>query len=144
MVAIQNYTWGQGEDLQISLVYKSGPIGEEVPVDLTSYSLRMDIAGPDGRVLSVLNDDAIADTDPNTPGNQGDTTYEVVMNQGGDGGILISLSRALTLPGGIFYRYIQTGVEDFQYDIFLRNGANKQIKLIQGTISIEKSITQWQ
>lgn len=144
MAAIQNYSWGQGEDLQISLVYKSGPVGSEVAVDLTSYSLRMDIAGPDGKVLTVLNDKAITDTDPYTAGNQSDTSYEVVTNSGGTGGILISLSRALTLPGGVFYRYIQTGVEDFEYDLFLRDSTGKQKKLIQGTISISKSITQWQ
>lgn len=143
MVAIQNYSWGQGEDLQISLVYKSGPIGGEVPVDLALYSLRMDIAGPDGKVLTVLNNASITDTDPNTTGDQTDTNYEVTMNEPDTGGILIELSRALTLPGGSFYRYIQTGVEDFQYDIFLRDSVGKQIKLIQGTISISKSITQW-
>lgn len=141
MVAIQNYSWAQGEDLTISLVYKSGPVGSEVTVDLTLYSLRMDIAGPDGKVLSVVNNNAIADTDPNTPGAQADNTYEATL--GVDGSILIELSRNLTLPSGALYRYIQTGVEEFSYDIFLRNEAGKQMKLIEGTITVSKSITQW-
>ena len=105
MAATYNYEWNQGEDLLIALVYKSGPVGAAEPVDLNLYSFRMDIVSPDGKVLSVVNDDAIADTDPYTPGAQGDSgPYEVTLSSTGE--IRIDLSRALTLPGGVFYKYI--------------------------------------
>lgn len=143
MVATQDYSWNQGEDLTISITYKSGPVGAAVPVDLTSYAFRMDIVGSNGKVLSVLNDEAIVDTDPFTAGNQGDTTYEVTMTNAG--GITINLPRAMTLPGGVFYPYLNANpsVVSFSYDMFLRDNTNKQRKILAGTISISKSVTKW-
>lgn len=143
MAATKNFEWNQGEDFPISLVYKSGPVGAAAPVDLNLYTFRMDIVAPDGKVLSVLNDDAIADTDPNEAGSQPDNTYEVTMNS--DGEIKIELGRALTLPGGAFYKYITANppVNTFSYDMFLRDNNGKQKKIMGGTISIERSVTHW-
>lgn len=143
MVASYDYTWQQGEDLLISLVYKLGPSGSEAPVDLTSYKLRMDIAGPQGDIITVLNDESITDTDPFTAGNQSDTSYEVTL--GAAGQISINLSRSLTLPGSRIYSYVNANPEqkDFAYDIFLRDAADKQRKILQGTITVEKSVTKW-
>lgn len=144
MAATYNYEWNQGEDLLIALVYKSGPVGEAVPVDLNLYSFRMDIVAPDGKVLTVANDDAIADADPYTPGNQPDSSpYEVTMDNAGN--IRIDLSRALTLPGGTFYKYLNANpaVKTFSYDMFLRDNNGKQKKIMAGTITIERSVTHW-
>src|SRR6478735_1790522 len=98
MAASVDYEWDQGADLTINLVYKAGPEGATVAVDLTAYKCRMDIIAPDGKVLTVLNDEAIADTDPFIASAQADNAFEVTMTA--LGGIVITLSRALTLPGG--------------------------------------------
>ena len=144
MAGTQNYTWDQGADLIISLIYQSGPAGSEAPVNLTTWQCRMDIAAPDGTILTVLNDEAITDADPFTPGNQADNLYEVVL--GSDGSIVITLSRALTLPGGAFNKYISANPSQnqFEYDIFLRSSVGKQSKILQGTITLVKSVTKWQ
>lgn len=138
-----NLVWDEGSDLIISITYKSGPEGAEVPVDLSLYKMRMDISGPDGKILSVLNDEAISDTDPFTAGAQADTTYEVVL--GNSGQIGITLSRALTLPGGSIYRYTSANPStiNFNYDIFLRDSSDKQKKIVYGTINVVKSVTKW-
>lgn len=143
MAATYNYEWNQGEDLLIALVYKSGPVGESEPVDLNLYSFRMDIVAPNGTVLTVINDDTIADTDPYTAGAQEDAAYEVTMNNLGE--IRIDLSRALTLPGGAFYKYLNANpaVKTFSYDMFLRDNNGKQKKIMAGTITIERSVTHW-
>lgn len=143
MAATYNYEWNQGEDLLIALVYKSGPVGSSEPVDLSLYSFRMDIVAPNGKVLSVINDDSIADTDPYQAEAQGDTSYEVTMNNVGE--IRIDLSRALTLPGGAFYKYLTANpaVKTFSYDMFLRDNNGKQKKIMAGTITIERSVTHW-
>lgn len=143
MAAQYNTTWHQGEDLLISLIYKSGPEGAEVPVDLTLYSLRMDVAAPSGKVLTVLNDEAISDTDPNTPGAQGDSAYEVTLGNAGE--IAITLGRALTLPPSAISSYINANpaIKNFSYDIFLRDASGKQKKILYGVITVEKSVTKW-
>lgn len=139
-----NLQWDEGSDLNISIIYKTGPAGAEVPVDLTAYKLRMDIIGPDRKVLTVLNDEAITDTDPFTAGSQGDTNYEVTLGAAGEIGI--NLSRALTLPGGVFYKYTSANpsVTQFDYDIFLRDASNRQTKIVYGVITVAKSVTKWQ
>jgi hypothetical protein len=143
MAATYNYEWNQGEDFLIALVYKSGPVGSAEPVDLNLYSFRMDIVAPNGKVLSVVNDETIADTDPYVAGAQEDATYEVTMNNLGE--IRIDLSRALTLPGGAFYKYLNANpsVKTFSYDMFLRDNNGKQKKIMAGTITIERSVTHW-
>jgi hypothetical protein len=143
MAASVDYEWDQGADLTINLVYKAGPEGATVAVDLTAYKFRMDIIAPDGKVLTVLNDEALTDTDPFIAGSQADSTFEVTMTA--LGGIVITLSRALTLPGGAFFQYINANPSknEFSYDMFLRNASNVQTKILEGTISINKSLTLW-
>lgn len=143
MAASMDYDWEQGDDLTITLTYKAGPAGATVPVDLTAYKFRMDIVAPDGKTLTVLNDEAITDTDPFTAGSQADSTFEVTMDA--VGGIVITLSRANTLPGGVLYNYITANPKQnvFSYDMFLRNASNKQTKILEGSITINKSVTMW-
>lgn len=143
MAVTYDFPWAQGEDKTLQLTYKSGPTGASEPVDLGNHKLRMDIVGPDGVVLVVANDEEILDTDPYTTGAQADNSFEVVLT--GTGGITINLSRALTLPGGPFYKYISANppVRTFSYDVFLRDAFEKQIKIMQGTITIERSVTHW-
>lgn len=144
MAASVDYEWDQGADLTINLTYKSGPEGATVPVDLTTWKARMDIVAPDGKVLIVTNDEAIVDVDPFTAGNQGDSAnFEITMNS--SGGIVITLSRALTLPGGVLFPYITANPNQnvFSYDLFLRNASNVQTKILEGSITIDKSVTLW-
>lgn len=138
-----NLAWDEGSDLLVSITYKSGPEGAEVPVDLSLYKMRMDISGPDGKILTVLNDEAITDIDPFTTGAQGDTNYEVTLGVAGQ--ISITLSRNLTLPGGSIYRYTSANpsTTNFNYDIFLRDSSDKQKKIVYGTITVVKSVTKW-
>lgn len=143
MAVTYDFPWAQGEDKTIVFTYKSGPVGASAPVDLSNHKLRMDIVGPDGVVLVVANDEAIADTDPYVSGAQVDNNFEVVLTS--TGGITVNLSRALTLPGGPFYSYISANppIRTFSYDMFLRDGFGKQFKVVQGTITIERSVTHW-
>lgn len=143
MAETWDFTWNQGADFLIELNYKSGPTGAAVSVDLSLYKFRMDIVGPDGKVLSVLNDESISDTDPITAGAQPDTTYEVTLESDGD--IRVDLSRAHTLPGGALYKYLTANppVRTFAYDMFLRDTAGKQEKIMAGTITVERSVTYW-
>lgn len=143
MAASIDYEWDQGADLVINLTYKTGPEGATVAVDLTAWKFRMDIVAPDGKVLVVANDEAIADTDPFVAGAQADNTFEVTMNA--SGGIVITLSRALTLPGGALFDYVTANPNQnvFVYDMFLRNASNVQTKILEGSITINKSVTMW-
>ena len=143
MVAAHNYTWEQGEDLILAMLYKQGPVGAEVPVDLTGYSLRMDIVTPNGERRYTFNSDAVADVDPTTPELEGDTNTEAVL--GADGTINITVPRTLTLPNGELYSDINgtTPLLTFNYDVFLRNPANQQKKILKGQITVEKSYTLW-
>lgn len=146
MAGIQNYTWAQGEDLTMSIIYKSGPIGEEVPVDLTGYSVRMDLALPDGTRIYTFNSDELTDVDPVAEGDQPDTTTEIETPLGPDGQININVPRSVTLPDGEAYSHINANppVLIYNYDIFLRDTVGKQKKILMGQISIEKSVTLWQ
>jgi hypothetical protein len=144
MVAVYDYTSSQGEDLTIEFVYKEGEVGSATPVNLSNHLFRMDLAGPDGKVLSVMNNAALADADPYTPGNQADNGIEVTL--GADGTVRVELPRTLTLPGGALYKYINANPPQrvFTFDAFVRDTANnKQIKILAGTITFERSITHW-
>lgn len=142
MVATQDYTWEQGDDLIIEIVYKVN----DVAVDLTAgegFSVRMDIAPllnnvPQAPVFSFNSDDfdgggldvvGAADNEvvfPSTPG-----TIHVVVPRG------------LTLgAGAIASELSSTNV--FGYDLFLRDkGLDTQKKLVKGQITVNRSITQW-
>lgn len=125
-----NYTWQQGEDLVMSFVYNEGPDGAEVPIDLTGYSLRMDVVDNSGTVLYTFNSD---DADVAT-------VDEAVL--GADGSINITVPRQLTLPpDGVIYSSV--GGTPLNYDIFLRRPNNKQFPIARGTITVVKSYTLW-
>ena len=129
-----NFTWTQGEDLSRSFIYKVGESSATaVPVDLTGYSLRMDVVkqGATARIYT-LNSEAL--TDPL------DETTEVVL--GAEGEIDITISRAVTLQGGELFDALSSGTA-FAYDIFLRDPSGKQKKILAGTITVDTSITLW-
>ena len=150
-----NLTWQQGEDLTFSLIYRTGPTGQETAPDLsTGYSLRMDIVSPTGERLYTFNSETLADVDPNTPGDQPEVpaTSEAVL--GPNGAIDIAIDRAVTLPGGPIYDKLNEvpPVNVFYYDIFLRATApthgeastvGRQQKILKGSITVETSYTLW-
>jgi len=144
MVAVQNWTWQEGDDLVMSMIYREGPDGSEVPIDLTGYSLRMDVASvTDGTRIFTFNSDDIVG---------GGTGVDVVgpadneATLGSDGSINIVVPRALTLPGGaVAALYVGSDTSlVMNYDIFLRNPSNLQSKILRGTITVERSYTLWQ
>lgn len=150
MAQTANFIWGQGEDLSIALIYKEGTAGNEVVIDLSSgYELRMDIVVPATKVrVTTFNSAELEDVDPVEVGDQSDVVIETLLSSGSSGSpnILISVPRILTLPGGGIYAKM-TGappVSVFAYDIFLRNTvADKQVKILTGTITVEESNTLW-
>lgn len=122
-----NFVWQQGEDATINMVYKEG--APAVPIDLTGYSLRMDVRAVGGvTTLYTFNSD---DTNPAT---DDEATF------GTQGQIDIAISRAISLPGGALVDSIGQALS---FDIFLRNTAGKQKKILKGTITIEGSETLW-
>ena len=148
MVPELNLTWQVGEDLKLSMVYKttSSPNG----LDLTGYSLRMDIGFPvegpatESGSLVVLNSAAIPDTDPLKSGAQADTSdFEVTL--GSQGQIEITIGRAVTLPPSRIWGKLTDNppVNIFDYDIFLRDPQGKQRKILRGQIVLENSVTLW-
>lgn len=133
-----DYTWPQGADLTIGFRYLVGPKDEEVPVDLTGYTVRMDMAHPEtGESLYTFNTEEQEDPD------------EIFVNAGGTGRVVISVPRALTLPSedeadaSPVYLALTQGVDTFNYDIFLRDPSELQTKVYGGVIRIERSHTLW-
>ena len=124
-----NFTWQQGEDAVISLTYKDDSGN---PIDLTGYSVRMEVAAPGSNSGYTFNTD---DSDPET--------VDEIVEPGSDGVILITIPRSVTLPTptpGALVGHVGSVVE---YDVFLRNVSGKQKKILRGTISIEASKTLW-
>jgi hypothetical protein len=144
-VPTHNFTWRQGTDLTISLVYKSGPDGEEVPVNLTNYAVRMDMKtaiGAGGIHVFTFNSEDIVETPP--VDTTGATDNEATL--GSEGQINIVVPRSITLSGGAVYAQMENGVLTFVYDIVLRNKTpdpDVQDVILTGTITIERSITLW-
>lgn len=151
MADIENFTWPEGEDLKVELIYKEGATAETAAVVnlATGYAVRMDIVVPGtNERIYTFNSAAIADVDPIGAGATADSTLEGVLSSGAGGtpNISISVPRALTLPGGVIYaKYTENPpVTSFNYDIFLRNTAtDKQSKILRGSITIEDSYTLW-
>jgi hypothetical protein len=149
MAQTQNFTWDQGADLTIALNYKEGAtVDAATLVDLSSgYSVRMDLVVPSSKQrIYTFNSSNIADVDSIIPGNQADTTTEGVLTSGtdGKGNIQITVPRSLTLPGGSVYDNFTAGVAVYNYDVFLRNiGTDKQVKVLQGNITVSESWTLW-
>lgn len=146
-----NWTWVQGEDFPIRLIYKEGDTPETaVVVPLTTgYSVRMDVVVPGTKErVYTFNTEALADVDPFVAGSQPDNTVEGTLSSGAGGtpNISITVPRSLTLPGGALYAKM-TGtpaVSTFNFDIFLRNtNTDMQTKILQGQIVVEESNTIW-
>lgn len=128
-----NYTWDQGQDGNISIVYSEGTVGSMVSPSLTGYKLRMDICDGDGVKLATINSD---DADALT-------ADEVILGTAGQ--ITVTVPRGFTLPGGELYAALVAGNNVFYYDVFLRNGASppRQQKILRGQITVDKSYTIW-
>jgi hypothetical protein len=137
-IATFNWTWQQGADLVMSFIYKEGPDGAEVPVNLTGYKLRMDIVSGGVRIFTFNSDD-IAEAGVDTVGA---ADNEAVL--GADGSVNITVPRSLTLDGGAVEAVMTGGSTVLQYDVFLRNPAGKQGKILKGVITVEPSYTLWQ
>ena len=129
MAEVPNYDfrWQQGEDGEIFITYKYGSPAE--PLNLTGYSLRMDIKSPEvvGSLYTINSDDDDDETDD-----------EVTLGTKGE--IAILLPRTASLPGGPLANRIQ---QTLTFDIFLRNPENRQKKILTGTIYFDPSNTLW-
>jgi len=153
MAAEYNYTWDQGADLTINLVYKTGASASDAaPVDLSSYAIRMDIRkeNVDGVRVWTFNSEDIpndAEASPDDVNRPADATgagdNEAVLSSNGN--IIINVPRSLTLPpSGAVYTQMQAGTFEFYYDVMMRNKTtNKQNKILKGTITVDKSSTLW-
>lgn len=137
-VPTKNFTWQQGEDGIISIIYKVSIDGAPaVAVDLsTDYAVRMDVRDDTSALLFTFNSHDI----PSGGVDQvGSSDNEGTL--GSDGEIRIVIPRSTTLTGGAFINKIG---QTLNYDIFLRDTINNlQKKLVKGTITIEGSYTQW-
>lgn len=155
MAQTQNFTWDQGADLNVQLIYKEGAtVDTATVVDLsTGYAVRMDIVVPATKErIYTFNSESIPDVDPVTTGDQADSVIEGTLTSGAGGtpNINITVPRALTLPdngvdGAVYEK--MTGVPPvtvFNYDVFLRNkSTDKQAKVLTGTVTIIESYTLW-
>lgn len=133
----QDYVWNQGSDLIIHITYK---VNDE-PVDLSNYAARMDVApivgGQPAESVIIFNSEDI----DHALDDEGNHDNEITL--GADGVIQIRIHRKVTLPGGqIGDLLAQT--RDFGYDLFIRDkGNDTQKKLLEGKITVRKSITKW-
>lgn len=109
----------------ISLRYKEGPsLSRALPVDLANgYSARMSLANPNTPqtpLLTLTSEDG-----------------DILLFSGIDEpNIRVRLDKDLTLDGTL-------AIGPYAYDLFIRNSSGDQIKVVEGTIHIKRSITQW-
>ena len=126
-----NYTWVQGEDLDIKVTYKKGdpniPEGEAgavAPVDLTGWEARLSIGNYGTPILNI--EEGAAN-----------------VSLGADGVIEITLPRSELLEGGTLYpKLTQVSQNTFGYDLFVRDPGGKPFKVLSGQIYVERSIGQ--
>jgi hypothetical protein len=143
-VPSHDFEWEQGDDLEIFLNYKEGPPDSEVvPADFETWQVRMDIrTSLGGTRIWTFNSDDLTDGEADEVGEQDN---EAALDV--DGNITITVPRSLTLPpeGAIYLKMTdQTSPQStFVYDVFLRNSAGKQKKILEGSISVNGSVTQW-
>jgi len=112
--------------MTILLRYKEGPSPTQaLPVNLASgYSARMSIAATNTPTTPLL-------TLTSEGGN-------ILLFTGvNEPNIEIRLNKSHTLAGGV------TPPGSYVYDLFLRNSSGEQIKVVEGTINVKRSITQW-
>lgn len=140
-VASCDFTWQQGEDLTIQLIYKEGPQDEEVAVNLIGWQLRMDVVDDNGVIFTFNSDDIDSNSTDPVVDQPGPDDNEAVLNS--DGSINILIPRTLTLPGGVVANRLLVDNNTFNYDIFLRNPAGQQWPILRGKIVVEKSYTLW-
>lgn len=123
-----NFTWPQGEDMVVELRYREGPTSAAaLPVNLAAgYSAQMSIAAPNApqTALTTLSTE----------------DGEIELLSGADGpNIVVRLNRSLTLAGGAL-----VPPTSYVYDFFLRNTTTGvQVKILEGTIHVRGSVTQW-
>lgn len=137
------FIWEQGTDLVISFVYKEGPDGEEVPINLsTDYAVRMDIktAEVGGTHLFTFNSEDIVETPPVDVTGSADN--EATLGTAGQ--INIVVPRSISLDGGALWELLEANTTGFFYDIILRKlSTDTQIKLLKGSITVNRGVTLW-
>jgi hypothetical protein len=147
-VASKDFTWEQGEDLEIAIIYKTGTSeANATPKDLTGYSVRMDIRATDvsGNRIYTFNSEDVIDLDGAGPNSDDDVVKEI-SQPGADGMIRITVPRSLTVQGGPIFELMSdtlNPVNIFAYDIFLRDTDDKQAKILAGKIIVNRSVTLW-
>lgn len=130
-LTIYPITWQQGEDGEIDMIYKEGD--PAVAVNLTGYSVRMDVSDGTTVLFSFNSEDFTGPTDTVGPSDNEATL-------GSDGSIHIVVPREVTISGALSTK-VGTAMN---YDVFLRNKtANTQKKILRGTITLESSVTLW-
>src|SRR6478609_6387642 len=141
-----DFRWAQGEDLNMTLTYsrKDESSSQFIVVDLTGQSARMDIRDEKNVLVAVFNSDDITDTDPETPGSQGDSQKEITLDV--QGRIIVAGNRDYLLPGGTMYAKLNplpNRFTEFYYDLVRRGTAGDQQQMIYGKIVVERSATLW-
>lgn len=133
--ATQNFEWSQGEDLDISVTYKI----DDVPVDLTGYVARMDLAplGTPTAAASFFSFDSDGVDDP-LDGAEDEITLS------SEGLITVEIPRSFTLTDPVSTALESAESVKYKYDLFLRDAGGKQRKILKGEITIDRSITLWQ
>lgn len=134
MTGVYNYTWAQGEDLKISLIYsQTDANGVNTPVDLSGYSLKMQIGLPNNPTPVYTVDSTVS------------ASGTVSMDSSGH--INITIPRTVLLSGGDLYDDVSglSGKTNFIYDIFIKSGGSSPTykKVLKGHITIDKSVTLW-
>lgn len=144
MAGTKDYTWDQGADGEVSFIYKTGTTTATVtPVNLTGYTLRMDLSidGTNPATDRIWTFNSADDAGPIPIDYPGAADNEATL--GADGSVYVLVPRALSLTGGAIYTKMQAGIYNFKYDIFLRNPAGKQKKILEGRVTIVPSVTLW-
>jgi hypothetical protein len=135
----------------MDLIYREGPDENNLVIKnlSTGYSLRMDIVLPTTKTrIYTFNTESLSDVDPGAPVVP-DSVIEGTLSAGSSTtpNISILVPRSLTLPpsGAVYTQMIASpSITLFNYDVFLRNtSANRQAKILKGTITVEESYTLW-
>ena len=122
-----NFTWPQGEDMVVELRYREGKTASQaLPVNLAGgYTARMSIVNP-----------SAPDTILKTLSTEPDGGITLLSGTSGPN-IVVRLDRSLTLSGPL------VPPVSYVYDFFLRNSAGEQVKILEGAITVRRSVTQW-
>ena len=123
-----NFTWPQGEDMVVELRYREGPTqSKALPANLASgYSAQMSIGNP-----------ATPSAPPLVTLSTANGSIQLGTGTAGPN-IVVRIDRSHTLAGGLLASPIS-----YVYDLFLRNSAGEQVKILEGVINVRRSVTQW-